>query len=73
MFLPEGERPEELILEEAGDESVIVMGASLRHDVHHRVRGSLPLQVLAKTESSVLLAKLPSEVDTDFFEALDTC
>jgi len=51
----------------------VVMGASLRHDVHHRVRGSLPLQVLAKTESSVLLAKLPPEVDTDFFEELDTC
>jgi nucleotide-binding universal stress UspA family protein len=73
LLLREGEKAEELILEEAGDESVIVMGASLRHDVHHRMRGSLPLQVLAKTESSVLLAKLPFEVDTDFFEALDTC
>ncbi len=73
VLLREGERPEELIREEAGDESVIVMGASLRHDVHHRVRGSVPLQVLAKTESSVLLAKLPPEVDTDFFAELDTC
>lgn len=73
VLLREGERPEELIREEAGDESVIVMGASLRHDVHHRVRGSVPLQVLAKTESSILLAKLPPEVDTDFFEELDTC
>ena len=73
LLLREGERPEELIREEAGDESVIVMGASLRHDVHHRVRGSVPLQVLAKTESSILLAKLPPEVDTDFFEELDTC
>ena len=73
VLLPEGERPEELIREEAGDESVIVMGGSLRHDLHLRVRGSIPLQVLAKTESSVLLAKLPPEVDTDFFENLDTC
>ena len=73
LLLREGERPEESILEEAGGESVIVMGGSLRHDVHHRMRGSLPLQVLAKTESSVLLAKLPPEVDTDFFEELDTC
>jgi hypothetical protein len=48
------------------------MGASLRHDVHRRVRGSLPLQVLAKTDSSVLLAKLPPEVDTDFFKEIDT-
>ena len=72
VLLREGERPEELIREEAGDESVIVMGASLRHDMHRRLRGSVPLQVLAKTESSVLLAKLPSEVGTDFFEELDT-
>ena len=73
LLLRAGERPEKLILEEAGDESVIVMGGSLRHDVHHRVRGSLPLQVLAKTESSVLLAKLPPEVDADFFAELDSC
>jgi nucleotide-binding universal stress UspA family protein len=73
LLLRQGERPQELIVEEAGDDSVVVMGATLRHDVHHRVRGSLPLQVLAKTESSVLLAKLPPEVETGFFEALDTC
>lgn len=73
LLLREGEQPEEMILEEAGDESVIVMGASLRHDVHRRMRGSVPLQVLAKTESSVLLAKLPAEVGADFFETLDTC
>jgi nucleotide-binding universal stress UspA family protein len=71
--LPEGERPQDLIIEEAGDDSVVVMGATLRHDVHYRVRESLPLQILAKTESSVLLAKLPPGVGTDFFEALDTC
>jgi nucleotide-binding universal stress UspA family protein len=73
LLLPEGERPQDLIIEEAGDDSVVVMGATLRHDVHYRVRGSLPLQILAKTESSVLLAKLSPGVDTDFFEALDTC
>jgi nucleotide-binding universal stress UspA family protein len=73
LLLRQGDRPQDLIVGEAGDGSVVVMGASLRHDVHHRMRGSLPLQVLAKTESSVLLAKLPPEVDTGFFEALDTC
>ena len=52
--------------------AVVVMGASLRHDVHHRVRGSLPLQVLSKTESSLLLAKLPPELDIDFFEDLES-
>jgi nucleotide-binding universal stress UspA family protein len=73
LLLREGDRPQDLILEEAGDDSVVVMGASLRHDVHRRVRGSLPLQVLAKTESSLLLAKLSPEVDVDFFEELDIC
>ncbi len=73
LLLREGDRPQDLILEEAGDDSVVVMGASLRHDVHRRVRGSLPLHVLAKTESSLLLAKLPPEVDSDFFKELDTC
>jgi nucleotide-binding universal stress UspA family protein len=38
---------------------VIVMGASLRHDVYRRLMGSLPLRVLARTSSSVLLAKQP--------------
>jgi len=73
LILRQGDRPQDLIVDEAGETSVIVMGATLRHDVHHRVRGSLPLQVLAKTESSVLLAKLPPEADADFFEELDTC
>ncbi len=73
LLLPEGERPVDVILEAAGNDSVVVMGASLRHDVHHRVRGSLPLQVLAKTESGLLLAKLPPEADTDFFQKLDKC
>jgi nucleotide-binding universal stress UspA family protein len=52
---------------------VVVMGASLKHDVHHRMRGSLPLQVLSKTESSLMLAKLPPELGIDFFKDLDTC
>jgi len=73
LILPEGDRPVDIILEAAGNDSVVVMGASLRHDVHHRVRGSLPLQVLAKTESGLLLAKLPPEVGTDFFQKLDNC
>jgi nucleotide-binding universal stress UspA family protein len=73
LLMRTGDPPEDLILEAAGDNSVVVMGASLRHDVHHRLRGSVPLQVLGKTESSVLLAKLPPEVDTDFFEDTATC
>jgi nucleotide-binding universal stress UspA family protein len=72
LLLRDGARPQDLIVGEARDDSVVVMGASLRHDVHHRVRGSLPLQVLSKTESSLLLAKLPPELDIDFFEDLDS-
>ena len=49
LLLRDGDRPQDLIVGEARDDSVVVMGASLRHDVHHRVRGSLPLQVLSKT------------------------
>ena len=71
LLLTGGDRPHEVILEAAGNDSVVVAGASLRHDVHHRMRGSLPLQILAKTQSSLLLAKLPPEVDTDFFQDLD--
>ena len=63
-----GESPLDLILEEARDQSVIVMAASLRHDLSRRVRGSLPLQILARTDSSVLVVKFPPEVNTDFFK-----
>jgi len=56
-----GESRAELIAEAAGSGSVIVMGASLRHDVMRRMLGSLPMQVLDRTESSLLLAKLPPE------------
>jgi nucleotide-binding universal stress UspA family protein len=56
-----GESRAALIAEAAGAESVIVMGASLRHDVMRRMLGSLPIQVLDLTDSSLLLAKLPPE------------
>jgi nucleotide-binding universal stress UspA family protein len=71
LLVREGDHPQDLIVHEARFDSVIVMGASLKHDVHRRVRGSLPLQVLSKTESSLLLAKLPPELDIDFFDDLE--
>jgi nucleotide-binding universal stress UspA family protein len=61
------------ILEAAGDGSVVVMGASLRHDVYRRTMGSLPIQVMANTESSVLLVKLAPETDAEFFKEPFTC
>lgn len=69
----EGDSPAELIVEAAGDDSVIVMGASLRHDVYRRMLGSLPMQVLSQTASSVLLVKLPPEADSYFFKDQFSC
>jgi nucleotide-binding universal stress UspA family protein len=63
-----GMSPCDLILKEAGNQSVIVMGASLRHDLSRRLKGSLPLEVSAWTDSSVLVVKFPPEGDTDFFK-----
>ncbi len=69
----EGDNPANLIVETAGGNAVIVMGASLRHDVYRRMLGSLPMQVLAQTDASVLLVKLPPEADSDFFKDPFTC
>jgi nucleotide-binding universal stress UspA family protein len=69
----EGTGVADKILEVAGSDSVITMGASLRHDVYRRMRGSLPMEVLARTESSLLLVKLPPEADDDFFKDPFTC
>ena len=68
----EGDRVE-LILETAGPRAVIVLGASLRHDLVRRLKGSLPMEVIARTEASVLLVKLPHEPDMEFFKAPFTC
>ncbi len=53
----QGERPADVIAQAAGDESVILLGASLRHDVYRRFVGSLPMQILTRTSASVLLVK----------------
>jgi nucleotide-binding universal stress UspA family protein len=69
----EGDDPAKLIVETADNQTVIVMGASLRHDVYRRMLGSLPMQVLTQTNASVLLVKLPPEADSDFFKDPFTC
>jgi nucleotide-binding universal stress UspA family protein len=69
----EGDDPAKLIVETADRKTVIVMGASLRHDVYRRMLGSLPMQVLTQTNASVLLVKLPPEADSDFFKDPFTC
>jgi nucleotide-binding universal stress UspA family protein len=69
----EGDNPTDLILSAAGSDAVVMMGASLRHDVYKRMMGSLPMQILSKTESSVILVKLPPDADTDYFKDPFTC
>jgi nucleotide-binding universal stress UspA family protein len=68
-----GDRPADLILQAAGSPAVIVLGASLRHDLVRRLKGSLPLEIITRTKSSVLLVKLPHEADAAFFKAPFTC
>jgi len=69
----QGTRRADLILRTAGRQAVIVLGASLRHDLIRRLKGSLPLEIIAKTEASVLLVKLPHEADVEFFKEPFTC
>jgi nucleotide-binding universal stress UspA family protein len=69
----DGDNPTDLILEAAGGDAVIMMGASLRHDIYKRMLGSLPIQILSKTESSMILVKLPPDADKDYFRDPFTC
>jgi nucleotide-binding universal stress UspA family protein len=71
--LKAGNSPLEAILEAAGREAVIVLGASLRHDVYRRMRGSLPMRVLQHTPSSVLIVKRLPEEDIDFLKDPYAC
>lgn len=73
LLRPEGKRPEKIIMETAGDRSVVVMGATLKHDLHHRMKGSLPLQILSESGATMLLVKLPPEADMDFFKEPMAC
>jgi nucleotide-binding universal stress UspA family protein len=61
------------ILEAAGEASIIMMGASLRHDVYRRMLGSLPMRILERTPSSVLIVKRLPEEDPDFMKEPFSC
>jgi nucleotide-binding universal stress UspA family protein len=69
----EGDRTADLIIDTAGGDSVVVMGASLRHDVYRRMIGSISMEVLSRSDSSVLLVKLPPEADSEYFQEPFTC
>ena len=73
VLQPTGAKRFKLILEEAGKDAVIVMGESHMHDVRRRTFGSLPMKVLARTDSSFLLVKQPTEPDPEMFEDTFAC
>jgi nucleotide-binding universal stress UspA family protein len=66
VALRESQDRSETILKIAGENSVIMMGSSLRHDVYRRILGSLPMRILESTPSSVLLVKRIPESDPEF-------
>jgi nucleotide-binding universal stress UspA family protein len=68
-----GDRPAEVIAATAGEDSIIFVGASLRHDVYRRLLGSLAIQILARTKSSVLVVKALPEGDQDYFADPESC
>lgn len=55
----EARHPADAIAAAAGTDALLMIGASLRHDVYRRTRGSLPIRLLDRTRASVLLAKTP--------------
>ena len=64
---------EDTILEAAGKASIIMMGASLRHDIYRRMLGSLPMRILHRTSSSVLIVKRLPEDDPEFMKEPFSC
>lgn len=73
VALRESQDRSETILQLAGENSVIMMGGSLRHDVYRWIRGSLPMRILESTPSSVLLVKRIPESDPEFMKASYSC
>ncbi len=65
LLEPRKRNPVETVLDLAGSDSVIVVGASLRHDLYRRMLGSFSLEVIKRAESSVLLVKGSQETDLE--------
>lgn len=61
----EGAQPAEVICSAAGENAVILIGASLRHDIYRRLKGSLAIEILARTAASVLVVKGLPEDDAE--------
>lgn len=56
-----------IICSTVGDDVVLLLGGSLRHDVYRRLMGSLPMQILALTTASVLVVKGLPDGEPDLF------
>ena len=69
----QNDHPAEAISTAAGEDALVVIGASLRHDVYRRTLGTLPMRLLARTSASVLLAKAPPEDDPGTYGGKFTC
>jgi len=62
VLIREGEDPAQTIIDEAGDNAIIVMGASMRSDLSKRLLGGVSMSILENSKATVLLAKaLPDE------------
>jgi nucleotide-binding universal stress UspA family protein len=69
----ENAHPADAISTAAGADALVVIGASLRHDVYRRTLGTLPMRLLARTQASVLLAKAPPEADPGTYQGRFAC
>ncbi len=69
----QGGRPAQIIASAAGEDAVIVVGASLRHDLYRRLAGSMSTQILAYATASVLIVKGLPEGDPDVLEDQKIC
>jgi len=69
----EDAHPAEAISTAAGADALVVIGASLRHDVYRRTLGTLPMRLLALTQASVLLAKAPPEANPGTYQGQFNC
>jgi nucleotide-binding universal stress UspA family protein len=62
VLIREGEEPAQIIMDEAGDEAIIVVGASMRSDLSKRLLGGVSMSILENSKATVLLAKaLPDD------------
>lgn len=67
------EQPAQAIASTAGEDAVIVVAASLRHDLHRRLMGSMAAQLLETASASVLVVKGLPEGDPDMLEDPKVC